>query len=394
MNVFNSLGSNYTFPFALKTLFAGGDKSRELKEYLEKRYGGKVVLLYKGREAIELALTLIGFPKGIKVAVNGFTCFAVYRAIEESGYTSIYIDIEKDSLNFTSETLLKELKKDPNIKVVIIQNTLGYPAEGEKIARICKERKVILIEDLAHSVGAKYESGTEAGTLGDFTVLSFSQDKMIDAVSGGALIIRNKKYQDKITKLKKLPLKQQIIDRMYPELTWKIRTYYPFFIGKLTHAFLKSMKLLSAPMAGSGEPTALPGWYTVLAKLGFENLEENLNHRKEIAKMYSQTLKQEVLLNPHINQIEKSTNLRFPILVKNRISLISYLKKRGVYISDIWYDAPIAPKKYMEISDYSLGSCPNSEKISEMILNLPTHRNVSLEDSVKIAQGVNKWLSK
>src|SRR3989344_2259459 len=57
MNIFNSLGSNYTFAFAARILLAvsGSSHQKKLTEYLESRYGGKAVLTYKGREALRLA---------------------------------------------------------------------------------------------------------------------------------------------------------------------------------------------------------------------------------------------------------------------------------------------------------------------------------------------------
>ena len=186
MTIFNSLGSNYNFGFVLKALFSKGGK--DLKAFLEKKYYGKATILYKGREAIELALK--DLPKTSFVAINGFTCFAVYGAIKKAGMQVEYLDIEKGDLNFSAKTLDQKLRNNPKIKAVIIQNTLGYPCDIENISKICKEKKIILIEDLAHSIGARYENGEEAGMIGDFVVLSFSQDKMIDSVSGGALIER------------------------------------------------------------------------------------------------------------------------------------------------------------------------------------------------------------
>lgn len=187
MSIFNSLGSNYDFNFVLKTLFARGEDSK-LKSFLENKYPGKATLLYKGREAIELGLKSLNLPKGSFVAINGFTCFAVYDAIKKAGLNVEYLDIEKGDLNFSPESLQAALTKDSKIKAVIIQNTLGFPCDIDNISKICQENKLILIEDLAHSIGTRYENGQEAGTVGDMVILSFSQDKMIDAVSGGALI--------------------------------------------------------------------------------------------------------------------------------------------------------------------------------------------------------------
>lgn len=380
MNIFNSLGSNYNLRFALKTLFAvgGADSSGKLRSYLEERYQGKAVFLYKGREAIEMAIELLDLPKNTSVAINGYTCYAVYKAIVDAGCKVEYLDIEKSDLNFSPERLTARLKENPGIKAVIIQNTLGYPCNIEEIVKICKQKNIVLIEDLAHSVGSA------AGTVGDFTVLSFSQDKMIDAVSGGALIIRNKKYQNTDSiKLSKVPFKQQLLDRFYPSITYKIRTFYAIGLGKYVHFLAKALHILSNPMKykSSSKFQALPDWYCGLVYGQFQELENNLNHRKEIAKTYSENINSKLLSPAIVKDISNSTNLRFPIFLDNREELIQYLKTYGVYVSDIWYDAPVAPKN----------QCPEAEKTLELMLNLPTHRNISIKQAKEIAERINEW---
>lgn len=394
MNIFNSLGSNYDFQFVLEALFPTNDNTAfvRLKAYLEDKYEGKVVLLYKGREAIELALRSLDLPKGAIVAFNGFTCYAVYKAVIIAGCGVEYIDIENLNLNFSPESLKATLKKNPAIKVLIIQNTLGYPCDIEAIARICKEHRIILIEDLAHSIGTTYKN-SEAGTVGDFAVLSFSQDKIIDAISGGALIIRNKNYQNIDHQFKEVISKQQIIDKFYPFLTFLIRTTYGFYLGKLLHVVLKRFNLLSQPMSSqAGEGLhKLPNWYCDLIYKQFQRLENNLTQRKRIASIYAKNINSKALSDEIVEQVSSSSNLRFPIFTANRANLIKYLKEYGIYVSDIWYDAPIAPKKYMRLTNYSTQS-PNSERLSSEILNLPTHKNISEKGARYISERINIWL--
>ena len=386
MSIFNSLGSNYDFSFVLKSLLTLDGKS-DLKKLLEEKYGGRTVLLYKGREAIELALKLSNLPKGSYVAINGFTCFAVYEAIKNAKLNVEYLDISNGELNFSAATLSKALGKNPRIKVVITQNTLGYPADIEGISKVCKDNNLILIEDLAHSVGTKYENNSEAGIVGDFTILSFSQDKMIDGISGGALIMKNEFGEQ----LSSLSLRQQLIDKLYPFSTFIIRKTYPFVIGKVLHFILKNLKLLSQPMSGGDQIKKLPGWYSKLIKSQFDKLNDNLNHRKIIASIYAKSINSKILSPKIVEQISQSSNLRFPIFVRNRESLIKFLAENQIFVSDIWYDAPIAPKKYLQLTDYS-GQCPNSEMASAEILNLPTHRNVSEETAKNISNLINQWL--
>jgi dTDP-4-amino-4,6-dideoxygalactose transaminase len=221
MAIFNSLGSNYNLQYVFKSLFSDSSgQNLKLKNYLADRYSGKAILTYKGREALTLALKIINLSKESCVAINGFTCYTVYKSIHEAGLNPICLDLaDKNSdLNFSPETLEKALEENKNIKAVVVQNTLGTPCDITKIEKICKEENIILIEDLAQCVGAKYSDGREAGIVGDLTTLSFSQDKVIDAVSGGALIIRNKKYQNRNLASQGVALQgyQKLKDRLYP----------------------------------------------------------------------------------------------------------------------------------------------------------------------------------
>lgn len=390
MNIFNSLGSNYNFSFVLKALFASNNKSysSNLVNFLEGKYQGKATLLYKGREAIELGLKSLNLPSGSFVAINGFTCFAVYEAVKKANLNLEYLDIEKGQLNFSADELKKHLKKNPKIKVVIVQNTLGYPCQIEQIAKICKENSIVLIEDLAHCVGTKYEDGQEAGSFGDMVVLSFSQDKIIDGISGGALIFK----KDLRLHLEGVNVKQQILSRLYPFFTFAIRNTYNFGLGKIFHKLLKNFKLLSGPMDQlKGDLHQLPSWYCQLINLAFAEAEKNLNHRRKISTIYVNNINPKIT-SPKINStINLSSNLRFPIFVNNRNKFIKYLKTFGIFVSDIWYDAPIAPKKYLHKTDYQ-NQCPNSEITSEEILNLPTHQFVLEKDAERIAKLINQWL--
>lgn len=383
MKIFNSLGSNYDWDFVKESLLTINDSNNniKLKQLLEEKYHGTAYLFYKGRQAIEAGLEVLGLSKYAEVLINGFTCFAVFEAIEKAGFKPVCMDIDEGDLNFSAESLLNKLNQNPKIKTVIIQNTLGFPTQGEAIAKICKDKNIYLIEDLAHCVSAKYSNGKEAGTLGDITILSFSQDKIIDSVSGGALVIRNKKFQNNVFKEnEELNLSQQLRDRYYPFLAFVIRKTYPLGIGKPLHFLLKLLNILSKPSEhGFYKKNNLPNWYCELAVSCFENLDKNLTHRKRIALLYKENLDKKILSNILTSQISHSANLRFPIFIDNRESLIKYLKRQGIFVSDIWYD-DVSP------------DCPNAVDASRKILNLPTHINVSESNAKMICERINEWL--
>lgn len=389
MNIFNSLGSNYTAGYVWSSFFSKKGAAEKLEELLRERYGADVLLLSKGRDAIQKALELTKIEKNSKVAVTGFTCIAVVDAVEKAGLTPVFLDIDPETLNFTANELESKLAKYKNIKAVIIQNTLGFPCDIKAIQGVCKKNKLILIEDLAHSIGTVYENGVEAGTVGDFTVLSFSQDKVVDAVSGGALIVRNQKLKIKSQEKNKASLK----DRMYPLLTWTIRKTYRFGVGKLLHVIFKILHLLSDPMKNQTD-SGMSEWHASMALQEFKNLSKNISHRRKIAQIYADNLDKKILSDESCGLVKTGTCLRFPIFVKGGEQLVSFLKKSGVHVSDIWYDAPVAPKKYIGLARYPKSTCPHAEKVSEIILNLPTHVNVTEKDALEISRLINQWLQK
>lgn len=393
MAVFNSLGSNYNFKFAIKALFARNrNGSVKLKDYLEKKYQGQAILLYKGREALQLSIETLKLEKDSYVAITGYTCFAVYDAVEKAGLKSYFLDID-DKLNFSAETLKIAINNNPKIKALVVQNTLGFPCDIERIQKICRDNSVILIEDLAHSIGSFYENKKEAGTTGNFSALSFSQDKVIDTVSGGALIIRDKKYFQKNIDLNPLSKKQQLQDRFYPLLTFLIRFFYKIELGKIFHFLFKKLNLLSKPMSlpNSNRFMKLPDWQANLVFENFKNLEKNLTHRKKITKIYLNNLNDKLKIYNNDKILANSTIIRFPVIVEKRSSLLQFLKNQGIYLSDIWYDAPVAPSSYFSLTAYQ-GECPKAEEISSKMLNLPTHFNVSEACAKTIADKINQWI--
>lgn len=386
MTIFNSLGSNYNLSYLFTALFNRGTNqdAKKLKTLLEEKYGGEAVLLYKGREALSMALKILNFSQDSQVAINGFTCVAVFNAITTAGYNPICLDLEKaGGLNFTSQTLEKEIKRNKKIKIVVVQNTLGYPCEIAEIQKICKKNDIVLIEDLAHCVGTKYKTGEEAGTVGDFVILSFSQDKIIDAVSGGALVVRNKKYIERLGEFYLKNSQWEIKDRLYPLITYNVRFLYPFGLGKLYHLLIKKFGLLSNIMNESFYSFyKLPNWNAMLAWNEFHNLDKNLTHRKKVAKLYASLLPDSIFMfNKKTTDeiVALSSNLRFPIFLNNRSGLIKNLKKQGIYVSDIWY-TDVAPE------------CPNAVENAKIIVNLPTHRNVTKKDALHISQIITSCL--
>ncbi|MBP6884686.1 MAG: aminotransferase class I/II-fold pyridoxal phosphate-dependent enzyme [Candidatus Pacebacteria bacterium] len=393
-SIFNSVGSNYTFSFAMQSLFAFGNKNttESLKKYLSKKYGGEPTLFYKGRNAIDYALRISGIAHGKGVVICAYTCAVVPTAVKNAGYTPIYADINEKSLDFSFETFKNIYEKNGNIGAVIIQNTLGFTNDIKEFESFCRQNNIVLIEDLAHSAGANYPDGREVGTVGDYTVLSFSQDKIIDAVSGGALIVRTPNAMKAEINWKKVPFTVQFRDRFYPIFTWKVRNFYNIGIGRAIHYIFRKFKLLSVPLY-SIEHTdfeILPDWYTRLVLNRFKNLESDILRRRMCAREYLKILPSELHCVVNEESIARATCLRIPLLVNDRNNLVAYFKVHRTYISDIWYDVPVSPKRYWHLFENE-NTEPVTRSVSSRMINFPTHMTLLSNDIERISERFQKW---
>lgn len=390
MSLFNSLGSNYSFATVRRSLLPVPRKSADiLRQKLQEQYAAsQVFLTYKGREAITQILRQLQLPVGSGVAINGYTCYVVYAAVVAAGHKPYLLDIGRDSLNFSVDTLRTTLKREHQIAAVIIQNTLGIPAPVDGIVELCNQYKIPLIEDLAHSAGMTYANGKLAGTIGQAAALSFSQDKIIDAVSGGAAVL----FQPKAFEPNYIFVGgwQRWQAFWYPLNSWIIRHTHSIGIGKVWLKLLRLLRLTPNQMAG--DPRAvrrLPNHTAGLALAGFENLATSNAHRQKIAAIYCQELPGSVRL-PHD---EHAVYIRFPLIVDNPRGLEEYLKQHHIHISQPWYGAVIDPARYLSQTDYASGLCPQAEYMAEHIINLPTHVNINEQQALGLAQNINQWLS-
>lgn len=380
--LFQSLGSQYSYARAWRHATIGAHEAHRtaLKDHLAVRYDGEPQLFYKGRFALTAAFRLATGGEGGKIAVTAFTCYNLVQAVRAAGCEPVLIDIDRDHLHFGPRELEARLGQHPDIKVVLVQNSLGLPCDITGIEKIVKKHKLILIEDLAHSVGAQYDDGREVGTVGDITMLSFGRDKVIDVVNGGALVIRTPSLATgKTLSQGSPPVASRLRDRLYPLLTWHVRALSQMKLGVLLlMACLRTGLIMRASDGRIDELYGLPSWYCRLALEQFVGLEEELHRRRAIAAKYKRAL--EAQLFPEVVlSATHPTMIRFPLLLTEREGLLARFKAANLYLQDNWYTTVVSPARFMEQIAYLPGSCPVAEEAAESIINLPTHRGVRPE---------------
>lgn len=129
--------------------------------------------------------------RGKTILCPSNTFMATPLSIINIGAIVQFVDCNKFDLCMSyDDMVLKAEKYNPSaIWVVHIGGHIAF--EIEKIAQYCKEKKIILLEDCAHSHGAMW-SGKKTGMWGDAGVYSFYATKTITTGEGGMLVSNNK----------------------------------------------------------------------------------------------------------------------------------------------------------------------------------------------------------
>lgn len=388
--IFQSVGSQHDLVDSLKHLVSlGGEATRtRLTRHLSRHYQGEAAVFTKGRNALSEAVRIATGGKG-KVAISGFTCYVVVQAVREAGCDVVYLDIEKSDLNFSAASLEEAIKDDAEIRAVIVQNTLGIPCDIAAIERVTDQHNLYLIEDLAHCVGATYDDGREVGKVGDMTMLSFGRDKLLDTVSGGALIVRNPELRVQLRQPYADALwRDQLRDRVYPILMWLVRVSYGVGIGRYIMAGASMIGLITR--SGDGKidrESVMPGWQAARVLDRLHYAKNDRRRRLELTRTYQRAFGDDFLL---VGVDDNAAPVRLGLMVKNRARIIAKLREAGMMLEDIWYDSPVGPKKLYPKAGFPEDKCPNAVAVSHEIINLPTHRYVTDEVVKQIAEIIKR----
>ena len=138
--------------------------------------------------ALEICLRFFNV-KNNEVIVPTNTFVASVNATIFAGAKPILADIDKESLCLSVSSLLKKINKVTKSVIVVHIAGLVHP-QIDQIREICKEKRLFLIEDVAHAVGAKI-GREKAGGLADAACFSFYPTKIMTTGVGGMITTNN-----------------------------------------------------------------------------------------------------------------------------------------------------------------------------------------------------------
>jgi dTDP-4-amino-4,6-dideoxygalactose transaminase len=181
---------------------------------LEKEFANKMGAKYalavnSGTTALLTSLWALGIGPGDEVIVPGYTFIASMTSIIFARAIPILAEIDE---TLTLDPKDVEKKVTPRTKAIMLVHMLGNPGHLTELIEIAKKNNLLLIEDCAQALGAKYK-GHYVGTFGKMGAFSLNVYKTITAGDGGLIITDDRELYEKAFAIHDqghLPLRQGV----------------------------------------------------------------------------------------------------------------------------------------------------------------------------------------
>lgn len=168
------------------TAFIGGKYVEVFEESFARRVGTKhCISCANGTDAIYISLKAAGIGPGDEVITAANTFIATSEAISQTGARPVFVDID-DYYHIDPEKI--EQKITPRTRAIIPVHLYGQAADLDRIAEICRNYNLKMIEDCAQSHLATYK-GKNTGTFGLAGTFSFYPGKNLGAYGDGGAIV-------------------------------------------------------------------------------------------------------------------------------------------------------------------------------------------------------------
>ncbi|MDR2709622.1 MAG: DegT/DnrJ/EryC1/StrS family aminotransferase [Elusimicrobiota bacterium] len=309
-----------------------------------------------GTAALHTALLASGIAPADKVATTPFTFIATANSILYAGAKPVFVDINPDTFNIDVQALEETLKREKNIKAVIVVHLYGLMCDMDAILALQKKYKFKLIEDCAQAHGAEFK-GKKAGTFGQAAAFSFYATKNMTTGEGGMTLLENEKA-DKLAR--------QIINH-----------------GRSAHSTFTIV----------GFNYRLTNLQAALGIVQLERLEEWTKKRIENAKKYDEAFSgfAKVITPKTCENFRHVYHLyTLKIEPKFRTKMLEHLKKNeigcGIYYDTVLYKQPVYKKM-----GYVGGQCPVAEKIVKEVFSIPVGPKLTQEDTDKIIKTIKNF---
>lgn len=323
-----------------------GPYCAELEERIAVYHGVRhAIALASGTDALILSLKALGIGAGDEVITTPFTFFATVESIIICGAVPVFVDIDEDTMNITSQGIIQKITE--KTKAIIPVHIFGTPCNMPEIMEIAKKYNLRVVEDCAQSFGAEIHS-IKTGTFGDTGCFSFYPSKNLGAFGdGGMVITNNTEIKDIIVSLRN---------------HGSTITYIHDKAG-----FNSRLDEIQASI--------------LLVKLKKIDIMNKI--RLDNALYYNSLLENDVRC-PIIPKDTKCVFHQYTIRTNNRDKIKAALEQNNIS-SVVYYPLPMHLQPALSAYGYKKGDLPISEKTSIEVLSLPMSLGITREEIKQIA---------
>lgn len=287
---------------------------------------------------------------GDEVVVPANTYIASILSITENGLKPILVEPDINTLEIDDKLIEQAIT--PRTKALLLVHLYGRCAMTGRIAAICREHDLLLVEDNAQAHGCTYR-GRHTGSLGDAAAHSFYPGKNLGALGdAGAITTYDKNLADVCRALGNYGSARKYIFQY------------------------------------KGKNSRIDELQAAVLDVKLKYLDEENQRRKEIAKMYFENIKNPLIRLPMKNGDADNVFHIFPLLCKTRDRLQEYLTGKDIGTM-IHY--PIPPHKQECYKEWNNLSLPVTERIHREELSIPCNPYMTNEDVETVVLALNEY---
>jgi dTDP-4-amino-4,6-dideoxygalactose transaminase len=330
-------------PLIDKVLSSGKYLAHELVEELECELANyvnaeEVILVNSGTDALMLALMSLNIGKGDEVLTVPNSFIASVAAIAHVGATPVIVDVGLDHLIDPEQI---EASITSRTKAIMPVHLEGKVCDMEKINQIANKYNLAVIEDAAQAFGSKL-NGRPVGSLSDITCFSLHPLKNLNACGdGGFIATNNSKTSLKIRRFRNHGQQER----------------------NLSNEF--------------GVVSRFDSIQAAIVKIRLRGIENIITRRRANAQIYDNIFGTSVTYPVIQNNVFHSYH-SYCIEVNNRDKIAKNLLRCGIE-TKVHYPKLITDQAAFT-SRFKASNTPVATKQKDLILSLPIHTSLSVDD--------------
>jgi UDP-4-amino-4,6-dideoxy-N-acetyl-beta-L-altrosamine transaminase len=353
-----------------------GPHVKAFETELFKSTGAKyAVAVSSGTAALHIAALALSLKPGDEVITSPITFAASANCVLYCGARPVFADIEIDTGNLDPKEIEKMISS--RTKAIIPVHYSGHPCDIEKINKIAKKHDLAVIEDAAHTLGAKYKFKGRWHKVGcclhsDMTILSFHPVKHITTGEGGAVLTNSPALYKKLLMLRTHGItKENFVNK--PHGGW----YYE--------------------MQALGYNYRITDFQCALGISQIKKLNKFVKRRREIAHLYDKAFKNNRYFDtPQEKEYAYPSYHIYPIRLKAgcetyRREIFEEFRKNGLGVQ-VHY-IPVYLQPYYSKLGYKKGACPDAERFYNSEISIPMYPLMKNSDVRYVIKTIFKALA-